>query len=127
MNGANTVILNTDDKNLSLTANFNQAQSLGGKLIWNFVGAENVSVNRTFGGQVLATGATFSNLGGANVEGGVFAANLFQRGEIHLQPFSGSLPVTAVPEPEGYAMLGLGLGLIGLVSRRRKSPPFSQS
>ncbi|MES2075791.1 MAG: collagen-binding domain-containing protein [Pseudomonadota bacterium] len=127
MNGATTVILNTDDKNLSLMANFNQAQSLGGKLIWNFAGAESVTVNRTFGGQVLATGATFSNLDGANVEGGVFAANLFQRGEIHLQPFTGGVPVTAVPEPEGYAMMGLGLGLLGLVARRRKPAPFSQS
>jgi len=28
--------------------------------------------------------------------------------------------VVAVPEPEIYAMLGLGLGLIGWASRRRK-------
>jgi len=33
--------------------------------------------------------------------------------------FSGSLQVTAVPEPESYAMLLAGLGAIGLVARRR--------
>ena len=30
------------------------------------------------------------------------------------------LPVTAIPEPEIYAMMGLGLGLLGWVGRRRK-------
>lgn len=30
-------------------------------------------------------------------------------------------PVPAVPEPETYAMMMMGLGLIGLVSRRRKN------
>ncbi len=33
---------------------------------------------------------------------------------------SGVAPVAAVPEPEIYAMLGLGLGLMGWVGRRRK-------
>lgn len=31
-----------------------------------------------------------------------------------------SLNVTPVPEPEIYAMMGLGLGLLGWVGRRRK-------
>jgi hypothetical protein len=30
------------------------------------------------------------------------------------------LTVSAVPEPESYAMMGLGLGLLGFVARRRK-------
>jgi len=33
----------------------------------------------------------------------------------------GSAPVTAVPEPESYAMMLAGLGLMGFVARRRKS------
>lgn len=31
-----------------------------------------------------------------------------------------SAPVAAIPEPEIYAMLGLGLGLLGWVGRRRR-------
>jgi len=121
LGGASTVIFNTNDKSLSLMANFNQAQSLGSKLIWNFAGADtSVTVGRTFGGQVLVADGAFSNVGGANVEGGVFAKSLVQRGEIHLQSFSGTIP-SAVPEADTYAMLLAGLGLVGFIGRRRKA------
>ncbi|KAA3653948.1 MAG: PEP-CTERM sorting domain-containing protein [Proteobacteria bacterium] len=33
--------------------------------------------------------------------------------------FDGQLTVSAVPEPESYAMLLAGLGLVGLIARRR--------
>ena len=35
--------------------------------------------------------------------------------------YSGTLSVTAVPEPETYGMMLAGLGLMGFVARRRKS------
>ncbi|HEX8405884.1 MAG TPA: collagen-binding domain-containing protein [Duganella sp.] len=121
LTNATTVIFNTNDKTLNLSANFNQAQSLGSKLIWNFAGADtSVTVGRTFGGQALVADGTFSNIGGANVEGGVFAKTLNQYGELHLQSFSGSVPLAAVPEAETYAMLMAGLGLVGFMARRRK-------
>jgi hypothetical protein len=34
--------------------------------------------------------------------------------------FVGTVQATPIPEPEIYAMLGLGLGLMGWVGRRRK-------
>ncbi|MET0320022.1 MAG: collagen-binding domain-containing protein [Duganella sp.] len=119
LTNATTVVFNTNDKVLSLTANFNQAIGLGSSLIWNFDGADSVTVGRTFGGQVLVADGTFSNVGGANVEGGVYAKTFNQYGEVHLQAFSGSL-ATAVPEAETYAMLLAGLGLLGFMARRRK-------
>ena len=120
LTGASTVIFNTNDKTLNLTANFNQAQALGSEMIWNFAGADtSVTVGRTFGGQVLVADGSFSNVGGANVEGGVFAKTLNQYGEIHQQAFTGL--ISSVPEPETYAMLLAGLGLVGAVSRRRRS------
>lgn len=120
LTNATTVIFNTNDTALSLTANINAANSLGSSLIWNFAGAESVTVGRTFLGQVLVADGTFSNVGGANVEGGVYAQTFNQYGEVHVQQFSGSL-ATAVPEVDTYAMLLAGLGLLGFIARRRKS------
>jgi len=122
LHGASTVIFNTNDANLSVSANFlgGSAQALGSKMIWNFAGASSVSVGATFGGQVLVANGSFSNINGANVEGGVFAKSLNQYGEIHLQSFTGNIPAAPVPEPETYAMLLAGLGLMGAVARRRK-------
>lgn len=118
--GADTVIFNTNDSILNLTANFASAQHLGGSMIWNFAGADSVTVGRTFGGQVLVADGTFSNTGGANVEGGVFAKNLNQYGEIHAQAFTGSIPAE-VPEPGTLALLMAGAGIIGFTRRRRRS------
>lgn len=40
-----------------------------------------------------------------------------------LTSISNTAPVTAVPEPEIYAMMGVGLGLMGWVARRKKLKP----
>ena len=119
LTNASTVIFNTDDKVLSLSANILAPNSLGSSLIWNFAGATSVTVDRTFVGQVVVADGTFSNLGGANVEGGVYAQTFNQQGQVHLQQFSGSL-ATAVPEAETYAMMLAGLGMLGFMARRRK-------
>lgn len=40
---------------------------------------------------------------------------------LNVSSAAGSGPVSAIPEPETYAMLFAGLGLLGFVARRRKS------
>lgn len=47
-------------------------------------------------------------------------ANVANRGQLQLGVDNVSLQVTAVPEPESYAMLLAGLGVIGAIARRRK-------
>jgi choice-of-anchor A domain-containing protein len=116
LNGASTVIFNTDVKSAAINANFlgGSAQAIGGKAIWNFYNATSLTLGSQFGGAVLAPGATLTNW--QNVEGGVFVNKLVQRGEIHLQPFTGT--ISAVPEPAGVTLL-LG-GLAVLAARRRR-------
>ncbi|MBU0621408.1 MAG: choice-of-anchor A family protein [Gammaproteobacteria bacterium] len=119
LNGATTLILNSDELTPTISANFigGGAQAIGAATLWNFYGATNLTINNQFGGSVLAPLAAFSNY--QNIEGGVFVNTLVQRGEIHLQPFNGQIP--PVPEPESYALLLLGLGFLGVISRRRTS------
>jgi hypothetical protein len=66
----------------------------------------------TLGDANLAAGSYYVQVSGNVVSnaGGAFAAN-------------GT--ISAVPEPEGVAMLFVGLGLIGLVKQRRKAAPFA--
>jgi len=116
LNGASTMVFNTDVSSASIAANFlgGSAQAIGGKTIWNFYNASTLNINNQFGGSILALGATLTNWN--NIEGGVFVEDLVQRGEIHLQPFEGVIPV---PEPEAYGMLLAGLALVGVFARRR--------
>jgi choice-of-anchor A domain-containing protein len=118
LNGATTVIINSDNKSISTNANFSNAQALGSKLLWNLYDATSVSIGTQWGGSVLATDASFTNRN--SIEGGVYAASFLQSGEIHQVAFGGVIPVAAVPEPETYAMLMAGLGLMGFMSRRSR-------
>lgn len=119
LNGANTVVFNSDNTNINLHANFlgGGAQKFGGKLLWNFYNATNIVVNSQFGGAIIGTKAHLIDM--ANIEGSVAVWSMYQNAEIHLAPYTGTI-VTAVPEPGTYAMMAVGLGLIGYqVARRR--------
>ena len=120
LNGASTVIFNTDVKTASISANFlgGSAQAIGGKAIWNFYNATNLTLGSQFGGAVLATGATLTNW--QNIEGGVFVQDLVQRGEIHLQPFTGNVPLLPVPEPMTVWLLLGGLVVLGARARTKQ-------
>lgn len=122
LNGAKTVILNSDEKDITIGANFlaDSAKALAATTIWNLYDATKVTINNQFGGNVLAPLADFTN--NQNIEGGVYVDTLHQNGEIHLQPFKGDVPSTPVPEPSTMLLLGLGLTGLALVRSRRGKP-----
>lgn len=118
LNGATTVIFNSDEAGLNIAANFlgGSAQTIGAKTLWNFYNAATLTIGSQFGGSILAPLAHFTNT--QNIEGGVFVNSLDQRAEIHLQSFTGQIPSAPVPEPT--TMLLLATGLAGIVTARRK-------
>ena len=120
MGSATTLIINVDALDVDISANFldSAATKYGSKILWNFYDATDVTINRQFGGTVLAAGASFANY--QDIEGDVLVKTLDQHGELHLDPFNGNIPTPPVPEPETYAMLMAGLGILGSVVRRRR-------
>ncbi|SDH36489.1 MULTISPECIES: FxDxF family PEP-CTERM protein [unclassified Duganella] len=61
-------------------------------------------------------------LSGSNLSSGSYYLKIEgQVSSTDVTIYSGNLLVSAVPEAETYAMLLAGLGLVGLVARRRKS------
>lgn len=114
-NGATTVYMNSSLTSAHINENFLGGSALGASknVIWNFYKATDIVVDAQFGGSILAVNANLIN--NANIEGGVYVNNLDSRAEIHINQFIG-----AVPEPETYAMLMAGLGLVGFMARRRK-------
>ncbi|ALU89065.1 hypothetical protein Hrubri_1872 [Herbaspirillum rubrisubalbicans M1] len=121
-NGASTIIINSSVSSAVIDANFlgGQAQSLGKSILWNFYNANSLTINSQFGGSILATHASLTN--NQNIEGGVFVNSLTQKGELHLQPFTGNLAAVApVPEPDEYVLMLAGLALVvGVATLRRR-------
>lgn len=81
---------------------------MSGTVLENAAGLQSGNDWMNYKGQVALNGATeliFSGIGTSNSYGGSLD----------------NVAVTAVPEPETYAMLLAGLGLIGTIARRRKA------
>ena len=114
---ASTIIINVTGTSFNEGANFSIAGGLSSKIIWNFIDATSISLGTAWEGSILAGDATVTNTNYIN--GVLYAKNLNGNGELHNVAFTGTLP--AVPEPETYAMLLAGLGLMGCVARRKKS------
>jgi len=86
------------------------AGGLGGSgIVFGLTSAEATQLNATMaanaGNEVFAVGATFSNSAGGPET--ITAARLTS--------------VAAIPEPETYALMLAGLGMLGFVARRRQS------
>ncbi|MBT9494195.1 MAG: DUF4394 domain-containing protein [Paucibacter sp.] len=91
------------------------------------VGSLGLDVLRANGFEILGNGQAFAALNedaGSSLVTGVYSINLASGQAALLGTYSGTLSgltVSAVPEPQTYAMLMLGLLAVGTASRRRKA------
>jgi choice-of-anchor A domain-containing protein len=108
----------------TINANLNTVGSIGGanqQLIWNFTDATTVNFNRMVHGSVLATEALVTNV--TPLEGSIVARSFRQGGEVHLGTYaqdSAFLATEVLPEPQSWALLIMGFGLVGATMRRRR-------
>ncbi len=119
-NANTTVILNVLGQTVNFTTggyqNFNLASDLAaGHVLFNLPQATSVTFTSGVYASFLAPLAQFNTAGGGFIGGQVVVAGWSGIGQVNDTPF-----VSAVPEPETYAMLLAGLGLIGFTARRRK-------
>ena len=125
LGSATTVIMNVAATgSLTFSSSFDDISGyatlsqMASSVIWNFAGVTaDLTTTNQFRGSILATSAKLINSG--NVEGVVMVNELEQHAEIHHTAFTGN--VTAVPEPETYAMMLGGLALMAGIARRRRA------
>jgi len=124
-----TIIVNVAGTNVTLGTGlyYNQNQTSGdsstnANILFNFAGAQSVTINGQFNASILAP---FAVLSGNSQMGGTFiAAQIGHTGEVHNVEFTGTLPPTSspVPEPSTLALMGTGvLSLAGMLRRKMKT------
>ncbi len=86
-----------------------------------YVGASNFGVEDPYGYDgIVTTTSGITYLGSAYAYGAALDFPAYRSG-VQTGYYGGNLLVAAVPEPETYAMMAAGLGLIGLASRRKQA------
>ena len=115
VNGASAIVINVTGASASFNAgNFVgnwTSQFARANVIWNFIDATSISIDRQFFGAVLAPGATLTN--STSIEGSVFVGAFIQRGEVHLPSYTGF-----VPAPGAIVLAAVALAP---VARRRRA------
>ncbi|WP_348697750.1 choice-of-anchor A family protein [Duganella fentianensis] len=94
-----------------------QLKALRANVLFNLNGATGVNIATGTWGSILASNANLFGTG--HLEGTVIANSISSAVEVGWEPFKGYV-AAPVPEPETYAMLLAGLGLVGAVARRRR-------
>lgn len=114
--GAHVVInvLGTGTVNVT-GAQLGQFESLRDRLLFNFVNADRVNFGARAYGTFLANNADIT--GSGHLEGNLIANSLSSAVEIGYEPYKN---ISAVPEPQTWALLMGGLAFVGFAARRRK-------
>jgi len=121
--GANTtVIINVQGTNINF-GNHGYTGFTAGHVLFNFAQATRVTFASGVDASFLAPDATFIASSGV-INGQVVANGWYGSTELHAGAFTG---VTPVPEPQTYAMMLVGLGVVTCFSRRRRQTPSRAS
>jgi choice-of-anchor A domain-containing protein len=89
------------------------------KILFNFYQATSITFGGTFQGTVLAPNAAVTG-GNGQLDGGLIAQSYSGTIEFHDLLFTGKIP-TPTPEPQTWAMVLMGIGLVVLARCRRSA------
>jgi choice-of-anchor A domain-containing protein len=118
-----TLILNISGTNVNLSGGYGDFKKYN--VLYNFYEAQTITLNGVgLYGSILAPLATLAG-GNGQINGNVVVGNWASNIQVNTNHYFNATNVagyvSAVPEPETYAMLLAGLGLVGFMARRRKS------